>query len=414
MIFMPEFYYYTKTKGLGGKIKERIKDFKVREVTEQGKTCELWLNEESLDEFNEMNFPENTEERKFLYMEMQKFNLDMNESVRRIARFNGVSKKRITFAGVKDKRAITSQQICFFKPELSRLKEFKSKFIKLEKPEWKKEKLRIGMLKGNEFEITIRDIELNEKETEKRIKSVFLELEKGIPNYFGEQRFGGIRNVTHLVGKEFIKGNFENAVKMYLTYTNEKEEEEIRNARKELEKTNDFGKALKDFPQKFRYERGILNHLNVKNDDFIGAFRVLPKNLRYMFVHAYQSHVFNEAIKERIKYGLEKKDGDVLINGVPTGILPGFQSEFAEGIQGEIEKKIMEKEGIELKQFYVREMKEMSSKGARKEMVLFPEKLKLMETGKDEFSENKTKATISFYLTKGNYATTVLKEIMKE
>ena len=58
-------------------------------------------------------------------------------------------------------------------------------------------------------------------------------------------------------------------------------------------------------------------------------------------------------------------------------------------------------------------MREMSSKGTRKEIVLFPKDLKLEEISEDEFNEGKLKARISFYLSKGNYATTVLKELMK-
>ncbi len=408
--------FYTKTKGVKGRIKERIKDFKVMEISEEGKECELWLDEDSLEKHNALEIPENKNECKFLHMEMQKFNLDVNEAIRRIARFNMVSKKRVSYAGVKDKRAITSQKICFFKPDVERLKEFKSKFVKLEKPEWKKEKLRIGMLKGNKFEITIRKIELEKKETKKRIENCFKEMKKGIPNYFGEQRFGGIRKVTHLVGREFVKANPEKAVMIYLTETNSLEEEEIRNARNNLKKTRDFKQALKEFPLKFRYERAIIDSLNRKPEDFVGAFRVLPKALRYMFVHAYQSFLFNKIIKERIKHGigLEKTKEEVLVNGLPSAPLIGFETIFTEGKAGKIEKSALEEEGIELKEFYVKEIKEMSSKGSRKEIVLFPEKIKLEEISKDEFEEGKLKAKISFYLPKGNYATTVLREIMKE
>jgi len=408
-------FYSTKTKGIGGRIKERIKDFKVIEVSEEGKDCDLWLDEECLERQDKLIIPENEKECKYLYLEMQKFNLDVNEAIRRLARYNRISKKRITYAGVKDKRAITSQKICFFKPETERVAEFKSKFVKLSNPEWKKERLRIGMLKGNKFEITVRQIELDKKETEKRIKECFKEIDKGIANYFGEQRFGGIRKVSHLVGKEFVKGNPEKGVMIYLTATNELEEEEIRNARTKLEKTRDFGKALKDMPIKFRYERAMLNHLVKNPDDFIGAFRTLPKSLRYLFVHAYQSFLFNKIIQERITQGIGLKEtkGDVLINGVPSGLLAGFESKFAEGKIGIIEKEILEEEKIELKQFYVKEMREMSSKGTRKEIVLFPKDLKLEEISEDEFNEGKLKARISFYLSKGNYATTVLKELMK-
>ena len=414
MIFMDEFYS-TKTKGINGRIKERIKDFKVIEVLDNGTECELWLTEETLETHKELEIPENEKECKFLYLEMQKFNLDVNEAIRRLARFNGVSKKRVTYAGVKDKRSISSQRICFFKPETKRLKEFKSKFVKLDKAEWNKEKLRIGMLKGNKFEITIRQIELDKKETKKRIQDCFKEMEKGIANFFGEQRFGGIRKVTHLVGKEFIKGNFEKAVILYLAHTNELEEEETRTARTNLAETRDYKKALKEFPLKLRYERAIMDHLNTNETDFIGAFRKLPKTLRYMFVHAFQSFLFNKIIQERITQGIgiQKVEDEILVNGLPSAPLIGFETVFAKGKIGEIEKKVLEEEEIELKQFYVKEMKEMSSKGIRKEIILVPENLKLEEISEDEFNEGKLKAKISFYLSKGNYATTVLKEIMK-
>ena len=102
-----------------------------------------------------------------------------------------------------------------------------------------------------------------------------------------------------------------------------------------------------------------------------------------------------------------------MIDGVPAAVLPGFESVLAEGKAGEIEKRILEEEGAKLEEFKVAEMPEVSSKGARKEIVLVPEKMKLVEIGKDEFNEGKKFAKISFELSKGNYATTVLAELMK-
>ena len=115
----------------------------------------------------------------------------------------------------------------------------------------------------------------------------------------------------------------------------------------------------------------------------------------------------------KLGFGLKKISGDVLIEGKPSAALFGFESEIAEGKTGEIEKKILEAEGVKLEDFKVSEMPEVSSKGSRKGIVLIPEKIKLIETGKDEFNEGKLSAKISFSLEKGNYATTVLRELMK-
>ncbi len=91
-----------------------------------------------------------------------------------------------------------------------------------------------------------------------------------------------------------------------------------------------------------------------------------------------------------------------------------FESKFAEGKAGEIERKILAAEGMDFRNFRVGGMSELSSKGSRKSIVLKPENFKLIEAGADEFNEGKRFAKVSFFLSKGNYATTVLKELLKE
>lgn len=411
-----KYAYTTTTKPINGILKHRISDFIVREITMNGRICATTFDSNANSNTKlETLSPQPDREFSQLHMDLEKFNTDEFNAVRILTRFIGTSKKRIGFAGVKDKRAITSQRISFFNPNLERLQKMNLKYIKLSNPEWSKERIEIGDLKGNEFEITIRNISIEEKELKKTIEACFKQMEKGIANYFGEQRFGGIREVTHLVGKQFIKKQFKEAVMLYLTFTNEKEEETLRNARNALKETNNFQDALNSFPIKYRYERIILQHLCKYPNDFIGAFRGLPKSLQYMFVHAYQSFLFNKIIEERIKqgHGLKEIKGDELIDGIPTAALFGFESTFAEGKAGEIEKKILKEEQTELSEFFVKEFPELSSKGARKKIALIPENLKLLKIEADEFNENKLKAIISFNLDKGNYATTVLRELMK-
>jgi len=411
--------YSTSSKGIGGRIKQRYSDFIVEEIGLWGNAeVKRFLLEDALNRATPIEVPENENprEKNQLLCELEKYNADTNFVMRRVSRFLQLSRKRFGFAGMKDKRAITSQFITIFSPDPEKLKLFQSRTIDIRPIKWQSERIELGSLKGNRFTITIRNLDLQEKELEKKIKEFFKEAEKnGIANFFGEQRFGGIRQVSHLIGREFVRGNIKEAAMLFLTFPSERERDDIKNARKNLLETMDFAKASKEFPIEYRPERAMIHHLCKYPNDFAGAFRKLQKQLRFLFMHAYQSHLFNLIIEERLKlgFGLKKISGDVLIEGKPSAALFGFESEIAEGKTGEIEKKILEAEGVKLEDFKVSEMPEVSSKGSRKGIVLIPEKIKLIETGKDEFNEGKLSAKISFSLEKGNYATTVLRELMK-
>jgi len=408
--------FSTTCPGIGGQYKRRYSDFVVEEVIEDGSVCkvERFLKEES-EKKELLEIPENKEEKEQLHLELEKINKDLNYAIRDLTRYLGISKKRIGYGGMKDKRGITCQRISLFQPDLEKLKKYSCPGIFIKNARWSDKKIDLGDLKGNQFEIVIRDIELEEEEIKKRVNECFKQMENGIANFFGEQRFGGARKITHLVGKEFLKENPEEAVMLYLTATFPAEQDDMKQARLALKKTMDFSKASKEFPSELRYERAIIHHLCKYPKDFVGAFKKLPRKLQFLFTHAYQSWIFNKIIERRIQegYGLKEIEGDVLEDGIPTAVLPGFESKLADGKAGEIERKIMEEENMKLADFKIKSFPEVSSKGARKKLALFPKDMKLIETGEDEFFENKKYAKISFYLDKGSYATTVLREMMK-
>lgn len=407
-------YYSTKTKGIGGRIKRKISDFIVKEITLEGKTLEPkafgpWDDKRE----QPLEIPMHNGEE-YLQVSMEKFNYDVNNAIKIITRGMHCSPKRIGYAGMKDKRGITIQKISIWNPDAEKLLNFRSRYISITEPEWKNNKVEIGGLIGNEFEITVREIEIPEKELKKETEKCIKEMEKGVINYFGEQRFGGNREITHKVGEKFIEGKFEEAIMLYLTSPS-KEEEEIAIARKNLLETKDFSRAIKEYPKKFRYERAIIHHLCKFPKDFIGAFQKLPRHLVYLFAHAYQSYLFNEILNKRIDegIGLGATEGDILEDGIATAPLFGFDSKLAEGKPGEIEKKVLKEHDRKLGDFKVKSFPEMSCSGARKKILVFPKNIKIKEITPDELSEGKLKLALSFSLDKGNYATTILRELMK-
>jgi tRNA pseudouridine13 synthase len=260
---------------------------------------------------------------------------------------------------------------------------------------------------------------------------------RGVPNYFGVQRFGDTRPITHKVGEALVHGNVEDAVFIYLAMPFPGEPEATRRFRQDLWDSRDILQAIKSYPSYLRYEMAILNYLMEKPGDFAGSFNVLSPNLRHMFVHAYQSYIFNRILSRRMSKGLPLDgaiEGDIvcfaredlpdlnrLQHVTPANLdavnklidrhrafvtlpLIGFDSRLAGGIEGEIEEDILEKEGITMEHFRVAENSEMGSRGSRRS-ALVP----VIPSTKLESSC----ATLEFFLPAGSYATVVLREYMK-
>jgi len=412
----------TKSTGISGRIKQRIADFQVEEVAPKGEVCKIsaFNADGKIAGFSEAGskiaIPTNPEGKEILICELEKFNYDLNMAVRFVSHYLQFSRTRIGYAGLKDKRAITCQRISIWKPDLQKLENFKSKFIDLRPIEWSNERIEIGRLKANRFIITVRGIGLDDKECRERIGEFAEEISaNGIANFFGEQRFGGIREVTHLVGKEVVKGDLKNAVMLYLGLSNGRESPEAENARA-LAREGKFAEALAAFPMEYRFEKSMLNHLVKFGNDFANAIGKLPKAMRYLFTHAYQSHLYNRIIEERLNqgFGLGEIEGD-LKDDEGNVLIPliGFESELPTGKAGEIVQKILDDEGVKKEDFKVKQMPELSSKGAAKKLRLDVKNFALLEISKDEFNEGMLKATVSFELDKGNYATTVMEELLK-
>lgn len=381
--------YATKTEGIGGKIKKLPEDFIVEEILPNGKVLSLetenWINEK-----NEMT--------KYVHFTLRKYNWDTIKAIREISKRLRVSRKRFGFSGTKDKRAITTQRVSLWNVPIENLMKIKIKDIEIRDPKYEKERINLGDLLGNRFTITIREIHKSENEIKESITATIKELNFRIPGFFGLQRFGIQRPITHLVGKEILKKNFKEAVMLYLAKDFQSESEKSRNARKFLSETNDFRKAIKMFPKNLNYEVAMLNHLIKAENDYIGALRKLQKKLRLMFIHAYQSYIFNKTLSVCIK----KK---IYSEKLP---LVGYKSNI-----DEITEKILEEEGIKREDFFIKEMPEMSSEGSERDSFFEFKDFEILDIGDDELSKNCKKAIIKFSLPKGAYATILLRELMK-
>jgi tRNA pseudouridine13 synthase len=417
--------YSTDTEGIGGWLRQEVEDFIVREITnrEEGK------------------------EGKYLILELTKRDWDTHHLTRTLAKVLQISQKRIGVAGTKDKRALTTQKISIFDIDASEVEHVHLKDIKLKVLGRSRKSIELGDLWGNDFTLTIRNIASSPEETKKLLDKTTNEIlaQSGVPNFFGIQRFGSIRPVTHLVGKAVVEGDFEKAALLYIAEPFPDEPGETKEARQFVKETHDFKEGLKTYPLRLGHERAMMNHLIANPNDFAGTFLVLPKNLYKMFVHGYQSYIYNIILCRRIEKGLQLNqavEGDIVCfkndAGLPdssktekitaetvaavnrlikrkrafiTAPLPGYNTEFASGVPGEIEQEVLQELSVPLEGFNIEKIPEMSSKGTRREVLLQAEPK--FEVADDELNPGKSKVVLEFMLPKGSYATTVLREYMK-
>jgi tRNA pseudouridine13 synthase len=191
----------------------------------------------------------------------------------------------------------------------------------------------------------------------------------------------------------------------------------------------------------------MLTHLAERPNDFSGAFRRLPFKLRELFIQAFQSFLFNRFLSERIERGLPlnmASVGDYVVNVDRSGLpmvrmhrtveiatleeindliragkmrlaipLIGFKQRPSDGVQGEIEKRILEEENVSMENFRITVMPEMATRGQLRTVTTPLNDFSLDEVSQDAARPARHMAKVSFMLQHGSYATILLRELMK-
>lgn len=109
-----------------------------------------------------------------------------------------------SYAGTKDRRGVTTQEIRAYRVQAQRLKGLNRtlKGIILGNFEYVQERLTLGQLSGNHFIITLRDVQGEREDIEQAMTSL---KEVGFINYYGLQRFGTSAVPTHYIGEILIE-----------------------------------------------------------------------------------------------------------------------------------------------------------------------------------------------------------------
>ena len=386
--------FLSKSKGIGGKLKARPEDFIVEEISEDGTLFQLdqEIQREGAG--------------RFTHFILQKTDWSTSSAILEIAKRLHSGHKRFSYAGTKDKMAITTQLASAFDIPKEKLLSLSIKDIKINGAWQAGDKVHMGQLLGNRFTIRPEGADLDES----GIDAIASELGGKMPNYFGEQRFGSTRRNTHLVGLEILKNNLEEACRIFLCDSGGETNDLAREARKNLEASQDYQAALKDFPKHLRLERKMIAHLERSPGDFAGALKSIPRSTLLLFVHAVQSMLFNRMLSDRLGQGIELEMGEYFC-GEKHGF-PDIKLAEAEGwVCGKIigyssplntrETELLKEYGIGKEDFRIKHMPEIASKGTYR-TLLAPLK---------DF--NYADGIFRFSLPSGSYATVAMKEFMK-
>jgi tRNA pseudouridine13 synthase len=432
--------YATKSLGVGGAIRETVDDFVVEEILVDGSRASV----KGAVQYKILGC--SFQRQRFLLCVLVKRNWDTLIVVKNIAKQLEIDQRRIQIAGIKDAKAVTAQHLTIENGVMEDIVKVNVKDIQLYPIGYLREALSLYYLLGNCFRINIKSITINQDELKTRICQTFEELKAtgGIPNFFGHQRFGTIRPITHLVGKAIVRGDFKEATMLFLAKPSIYEHPISRQARQQLQESGNFRQALENFPKQLRFERIMLNHLADNPDDFAGAFKRLPVKLQELFVQAHQSFLFNRFLSERVKQGyfLNKSEVGDFVVGVERSGLPvtkmakmvtpetaaeinervkagkmrvalpivGVKQKLSQGVMGQIEKQVLEEEEINLESLQVNELSIVGGRGGLRTTMTLIKDFKMQNVSGNTSG---SQAELRFMLLRGSYATVLLREIMK-
>jgi len=376
--------YTTKHLPINGKIKQKENDISVSEV----------LSEKAISSFKNSN-------GHAVYL-LTKSGIDTNHALIDIEKRYGIVLKSL---GLKDANAKTKQFVYTYK-KLNSLEKIEGKKYLAERVGFTQKPISKKHMLGNIFEIEVSD-------TTQSLPSIS-DNEKFL-NFFGYQRFGSRRPITHLVGKSLIKGEYEKVLDYLLTFSSKYDSEKNNEFRKLISERKLEPEIIDLLPYSMDIERNLLKQLSIDKDPK-KVIRSIPLKLRRFYAQAYQSFLFNKTLSMAYEYEEElfsPTNDDVCFD--KNFDLGKYQNDPKQKLaiplighsyykKSRFEyyiKKILEDESLTPKDFFINDFQELSLDGGFRNASI----------NIQDFSISKN--LVKFQLPRGSYATIVLREILK-
>ncbi|XP_069048726.1 pseudouridylate synthase 7 homolog [Lepisosteus oculatus] len=326
----------------------------------------------------------------FCHCVLYKENKDTMDAINVLSKFLRVKPNIFSYMGTKDKRAITVQEIAVLKISAQRLSHLNKCLMnfKLGNFSYKKHPLKLGELQGNHFTVVIRNISGSDAQVQQAMTSL---RDTGFINYYGMQRFGTTAVPTYQVGRTILQNNWTEVVDLILKPRPGAEKGYLVRCREEWARTQDPEAALRKLPVKRCVEGQLLRGLaKYGRKNIVTAFGLIPRNNRLMYIHSYQSYVWNCMVSRRIEaFGLEAVPGDLVLRGgtaVPLSQeeaashtihdvvmpLPGFDVIYPAHHIGDGYREMLSADGLDIDNMR-HKIRDYSLSGAYRRILLRPQ-----------------------------------------
>ena len=444
-------YYVSEADGIGGQLRTEPEDFHVEEIEH--------FEPEPVDA-DPGAYPE-------ILLRATLREWDTNDFAARVSDALEISRERVAWAGTKDKHAVTTQLFSIRAVDPDAVSGLDIRGAEIEVLGRTGRSISFGDLHGNRFEIRVREADPAAAERIQAttaalrgfvdsvdgvnggsVDGVDTDQPAGVPNWFGQQRFGSQRPVTHEVGLDIVRREWREAVLAYVANPFETEREETRKARQFVADEAasgdpDWQACLDRIPGYLGFERSMLHRLVEDGADtpadFRTALEAVPWNLQRLFINAAQSYLFNRILSERLRRGLpfdRPVEGDVCCfvdREAPDGLyapdtdrlqrvsgkrvdvmerhctrgrafvtapLVGTETELAEGEPGEIERELLAELDLEPGDFDLPD--NFESTGTRRAILV-----------RTDLAVDAEDCRFEFALPSGSYATALMREFIK-
>jgi len=361
-----------------------------------------------------------------VYFTIEKRGLTTPAAIGLIARRLGVKSRDIGYAGLKDAHGVTRQTLSVEHVDPARIKSLDLEQIEILSVTRHTNKIKLGHLAGNRFVVRLRDCVANALDRVEAVMSVLVR--RGVPNYFGSQRFG-TRGDNALVGLAVVREDYGEALSLMLGRPQAFEREGIQEARR-LFDAGDFRGAAAAWPGRFADMAKLCRVMDDSGGDAQRGWRAVQHHQRKFYYSALQSLLFNRVVARRVQQIDRLIDGDIAWihrNGAcfhveaseveqlrcasfeisPSGPLFGRTMKAPTGAAAAAERVVLEEAGLDSSQLAALDKERLE--GARRPLRV-PLGDPSVEAGSDERGEF---IQLMFGLPPGSYATVVTREVTK-
>jgi tRNA pseudouridine13 synthase len=364
------------------------------------------------------------ERSQYAVYKLSKTSWDTFDLIDLLAREWGVSRQDISVGGMKDRHGTTDQLISV-RGLRGAPRPLSDTNYSLIFEGWSPTPVTARDVRGNRFTITLRD--LTQREADLVEGNAPVAARDGIPNYFDEQRFGSARHGAGFMGKEIFLGHREKALRLYFTPSKHDDQKTRKLKKCVIENWGHWGKCA---GMGFGEYGRLLAYLSQNRLAYHQALERIDRRFLVFVLNAYQSFLFNEVLArwlvlqagEMPLLSLKYAFGEYrFFPSLPPGLaerlhaarlpVPGYDTECEDPAVRAILEEVLGEEKIALSDLRVRQMHRIQVGGVERAAVVIPEDFSATGSSPDELSPGKRKLVLRFFLTRGSYATILIKRL---